>query len=246
MPGTAERTFACAADLFARSLKPRYDGMAIAIRIPRMMMTTRSSMSVKPSFPSRRFRRSFNIRVLLSREQWGRDEPCRSTGRARLAPRPSGGELGSACLRAGAEEDVRTRAVLEEGVRTHRRRDAVRGRRRRGGAEDDVLDAGVVARLQLRKRRADVAVVVGGVRLDAGDGGAHVCLRGRLVSAILEAEVGRDGDRHQDPEDDDDDQELDEREALIALQARPQFVQHVNPAPSESVGASWWPDTYRP
>src|SRR4051812_4155693 len=41
--------------------------MAIAIRIPRMMMTTRSSMRVKPSSPSRRLRRLFSIRVLLSR-----------------------------------------------------------------------------------------------------------------------------------------------------------------------------------
>src|SRR6266508_807204 len=48
MPGTAARTFACAADLFARSRKLRYDGIAIASRIPRMMMTTRSSMRVKP------------------------------------------------------------------------------------------------------------------------------------------------------------------------------------------------------
>src|SRR3954469_1893239 len=37
--------------------------MAIAIRMPRMMMTTRSSMSVKPSLPSRRVRSLFNICV---------------------------------------------------------------------------------------------------------------------------------------------------------------------------------------
>src|SRR6266516_4082039 len=57
MPGTAARTLACAADLFARVRKLRYEGIAIASRIPRMMITTRSSMRVKPSsrrtWPSR-------------------------------------------------------------------------------------------------------------------------------------------------------------------------------------------------
>src|SRR3954451_6041816 len=48
MPGTAARTLACAADLFARVRKLRYEGIAIASRIPRMMITTRSSISVKP------------------------------------------------------------------------------------------------------------------------------------------------------------------------------------------------------
>src|SRR6476659_11033342 len=47
--GTAARTFDCAADFSARSLKPRYDGTAIASRMPRITMTTRSSMRVKPS-----------------------------------------------------------------------------------------------------------------------------------------------------------------------------------------------------
>src|SRR5437868_15498301 len=48
MPGMAARTLAWAADLFARLRKLRYDGIAIASRIPRMMITTRSSISVKP------------------------------------------------------------------------------------------------------------------------------------------------------------------------------------------------------
>src|SRR3954447_3994224 len=223
--------------------------MAIAIRIPRMMMTTRSSMRVKPSSPSMRLRRLFSIRVLLSRKRqwWGaRNRFGQTEGRGFAAPFRFRDQGGAGALRAGAEEDICARAVLEERVGTDRRRDAVGRRRRRGRAEDDVLDSGVVARLQLRERRAHVAVVVGGGRLDAGDGRADVRLRCRLAGAILAAEVRGDGDRHQDPEDDDDDQELDEREALVTLQARPQFVQHVVPAPSESVDASWWPDTYRP
>jgi len=39
---------AAAADFSALALKPMYDGTAIASRMPRMMITTRSSMSVKP------------------------------------------------------------------------------------------------------------------------------------------------------------------------------------------------------
>src|SRR5437870_11089995 len=65
MPGTAARTLACAAELLARFLKLRYEGIAIASRIPRMMMTTSSSIRVKPlSSLARRFRR-----VLIMR--WG-------------------------------------------------------------------------------------------------------------------------------------------------------------------------------
>src|SRR5258707_495600 len=65
MPGTAARTLACAAALFARSLNLRYDGIAIASRIPMMMMTTRSSMSVKPSSLLSRICRLFSIRLEL-------------------------------------------------------------------------------------------------------------------------------------------------------------------------------------
>src|SRR4051795_11398918 len=61
MPGTAARTLACAAELLARSLNLRYDGIAIASRIPMMMMTTRSSMRVKPSLLCSRVRSLFSI-----------------------------------------------------------------------------------------------------------------------------------------------------------------------------------------
>src|SRR4051812_28699356 len=48
MAGTAARMLAWAAELLARSRKLRYEGIAMASRIPRMMMTTRSSIRVKP------------------------------------------------------------------------------------------------------------------------------------------------------------------------------------------------------
>src|ERR671931_1420384 len=64
--GTAARTLALAAELFARSRKLRYEGIAIASRMPRMMMTTRSSMRVKPlSSPASRCRILLLIAVVL-------------------------------------------------------------------------------------------------------------------------------------------------------------------------------------
>ena len=52
--GIAARTFALAAESFARSRKLMYDGTAMASRMPMMMITTRSSIRVKP--PSRSLR----------------------------------------------------------------------------------------------------------------------------------------------------------------------------------------------
>src|SRR5581483_8983701 len=63
--GIAERTFACAADVLAVFVKLRYAGTAIATRMPRMIMTTRSSMSVKPCSLARRFLILLIIRNLL-------------------------------------------------------------------------------------------------------------------------------------------------------------------------------------
>src|SRR5688572_29312988 len=55
--GIAARTLAWAADLFARSRNFMYEGIAIASRIPMMMITTRSSIRVKPP--------SFRLRLIL-------------------------------------------------------------------------------------------------------------------------------------------------------------------------------------
>src|SRR6266536_6332487 len=67
----AERTLALAADFCARSLNVRYDGIAIASRIPMMMTTTRSSMSVKPdSSRARRLLISALTLVLLPEDDW--------------------------------------------------------------------------------------------------------------------------------------------------------------------------------
>src|SRR5919108_338793 len=72
----AARTSAFAAELLARSRNDRYDGIAIASRMPRMMMTTSSSMRVKPlSSPAIRFRNFSRINSLLLP---GRDEARRS------------------------------------------------------------------------------------------------------------------------------------------------------------------------
>src|SRR6266581_4905096 len=56
--GMIERTFAFAAASFARVLKLRYEGIAIDVRIPRMMTTIRSSIRVNPrSSPLTRLRK---------------------------------------------------------------------------------------------------------------------------------------------------------------------------------------------
>ena len=62
-----------------RSAKLRYDGIAIAVRIPRMMMTTRSSIRVKPcSSRLRRLRSRRSCEVLLPEGlRW---LPCLSAG----------------------------------------------------------------------------------------------------------------------------------------------------------------------
>ena len=73
--GSAARRFAFMALLAARSRNPRYEGTAIASRMPMMMITTRSSIRVKPcsEFPSRRERIRLNIAATPSavRSRWG-------------------------------------------------------------------------------------------------------------------------------------------------------------------------------
>src|SRR4051794_11558463 len=143
----------------------------------------------------------------LSRDDEGRD--CsRPSGLLRTESSGSAG---------GAADDLRRRAGLLERVAALGRADAVA----RAGALDNevVLQTGVVARLELREvHRRGVVAVVRVVRLDGRHRRADVRLSSRALSAILEAEVRRDRDRQQDAEDHDDDQELDEREALVARQ----------------------------
>src|SRR5439155_2640608 len=92
----------------------------------------------------------------------------------------------------------------------------------------DVLDPGVIRRLELGQRHSHVTRrMVGVVRLHPRHGGADVRLRGRVVRPATEAEVRRDRDCQQDPEDDDDDEEFDQREtAIVSRQALPHTVDH--------------------
>jgi hypothetical protein len=73
--------------------------------------------------------------------------------------------------------------------------------------------------------------VVGVERLHAGDGSADVGLRSRLVGPGAEAQVRGDRDRKQDPENDDHDEKLDQREtAIVARQAVPQAGHSIAPS----------------
>src|ERR671923_24245 len=236
MPGTAARTLACAAELLARFLKLKYDGIAIASRIPRMMMTTSSSIRVKPlSSEARRFRRVLIMCDVLLPEVGGPSgigclsESVRPEGvkrrRARF-PAPFAERPSSAGL-ADAGRDRPVRAALE--VRDGRRARVLDAVARVVGADDaHVLDACVVGLLELRQGDAGVARgVVGVVGLHARNGGADVGLRGRVVGAAPEAQVRGDRDREQDPEDDDDDEQLDQGEAALVLRdSLPQGADH--------------------
>src|SRR4051812_38755121 len=113
------------------------------------------------------------------------------------------------------DDDVARRALLVGDRVADGRGEAVRRGRRR--LDRDALDALVVGRLQVREGHAGIAVVVRVVRLDGRDRRAYVGLGRAVVRAILELQVGRDGDREQDAEDDDDDQHFDEGETALIL-----------------------------
>src|SRR3954463_5678409 len=120
---------------------------------------------------------------------------------------------------AGGGRYVRGGAVLVPLDRTAglvRGRDAVVGPRL--GADDAVdsrVQRLVVRGLQGADVHAHVRAVVGVEGLDVRNERAKVRLGGAGLRAAGEAEVRRDCDRGEDPEDDHDDQELDEGETLL-------------------------------
>ena len=84
------------------------------------------------------------------------------------------------------------------------------------------LGPGVVDDWDFRGKRIRT-LVNGDVRQD----GTDVGLCGRLVRAILERQIRRHCDGQQDAEDDDDDQELDQGEALLRAEARLDASNHL-------------------
>src|SRR4029450_2809069 len=134
--------------------KLRYEGIAIASRIPRMMITTSSSISVKPrcSLEVRR-------RVPIGRVIGCTDPSLSPKERGRGLPRPLGAS--SDGLLAVARLDVGSGAGLVVEDRARGRVDDAVGRRV-GDRDLDVLDPGVVRALQLGQRHARVAGGVGG------------------------------------------------------------------------------------
>src|SRR6476661_3988181 len=125
--GIAARRSAPAALLFARSLKLRYDGIAIAVRIARMIITTRSSIRVKPFWLLRRFR-NLSSMVLLP---WGvvLRWPRTYRRRAVACPSPRTGEK-TLLIRGRPNGPLRTCGALPIAGRDDRRpldRPAARG-----------------------------------------------------------------------------------------------------------------------
>ena len=96
------------------------------------------------------------------------------------------------------------------------RRGGGRGARARGGRRDvfERLGAGLSDRRRARVRRAR-----------------------RVTRLLREADVGRNRDRQQDPDDGDDDQQLGQREALVTCKP-PQQTVHPGPSPSSCVRPS--------
>src|SRR6059058_2803662 len=236
----AARTLAWAADLFARVRKLRYEGIAIASRIPRMMITTKSSISVKPR--SSRARRCRNALIMWCSLRCldavalsaigvcvGRSTLERGSKRKGAVSRALSNFGSTECLTAERNDVAAGAALVVEDSGGLRVLDAVAGAGR-VHLDGDVLDAGVVGELQLRQVGTEVGrlAVVGRVGLDAWDGRADVGLGGRLVRARPEAEVRGNRDCEQDSQDDDHDQKLDQREAaLLAGETLPQCINHV-------------------
>src|SRR3954454_11128695 len=87
-----------------------------------------------------------------------------------------------------------------------------------------------------RQRRRDAAqlgaggtvvrALVGVVGLHGGGGLTRRALRRRVLALALLIEERGDGDGGQDPDDQDHDQKLDEREALLAIEAIAKAVEH--------------------
>src|SRR5581483_11247223 len=88
------------------------------------------------------------------------------------------------------------------------------------------------SRAQSRAADAGVVAVVDVHLLRRRNGRADVRLRRRRLRAALEAQVGGHRDGDEDAENDDDDQKLDEGEALLRGQPRLDAIEHGAGSPS--------------
>ena len=196
----------------------------------------RSGTTRSPGRRGRSGRRREGARALLVVRRSGR-KPCRNATRrargpaSRVSGQGSGVVLpGAACLAAavagggaGAGVAARGDAVDRERVTALRRR-RHRERRCGRGGHRDLAGAGAVVQARRAERRGGVALgVVLGVRearLDLRDEVTGIGLGRRVLALLLLAEERRESDRGEDADDQDDDQKLDEREALVvALEA---------------------------
>src|SRR3954453_6637946 len=184
---------------------------------------------------------SAHARRDLSRERRGADRSARPSATCgRLAGLPVvalrvGGRLAAALgrARARARRDTRGRA-LRDRERVGRLRDRHDRVARAGAGRRDrdlaLAGADVEARVAELRRGGAVRVVAGGIRatrLDLRDRVARVRLRLGVLALLLLTEEGRQGDRGEDADDQDHDEKLDEREALLlAVDALGKLPQH--------------------
>src|SRR3954465_5548091 len=160
-----------------------------------------------------------------------------SVGASRLplvAQRVGGLAATLADVVARALRDARGRVLRDDEMRARLRRRGHDVARRRRGAAGGHLTAGradVEARVAERRGGAVRvhAGVVGRARLDLRHEVAGVRLRLRVLTLLLLTEEGRQGDRGENADDQDHNEELDEREALLlAVDPLGKLPQHVH------------------
>src|SRR4051812_36653181 len=146
-----------------------------------------------------------------------------------VADRIHGAGAGNRAAR-GLLDRERAAAARVDGDRVAGRRRAGRagrqlgdGSRRRDLVLDDLQGAGTTG---VDAGAAVVVLVVRVPGLQSRLRGASVSLRLRVLALALLVQERRNGDGGQDPDDQDHDQKLDEREALLAIQAITKGIEH--------------------
>ena len=95
--------------------------------------------------------------------------------------------------------------------------------RARGDVELDATGGRAERQAGVGERAARVGLVVGEAGLDRRDGGTSVGLGGGVLALLLLTKEGRQGDGGEDADDENDDEKLDQCEALLVIA---QLAQH--------------------
>src|SRR3954447_2923656 len=152
---------------------------------------------------------------------------------------------------AATRRDTRGVALRDREVRARLRRRGHDVARSGDAGGRDLTAGGADVEARVRERGAAAvrvhAGVVGSASLDLRHEVAGVRLRLRVLALLLLAEEGRQGDRGENADDQDHNEELDEREALLlAVDPLGKLPQHLHSSlepvvwPDTSAAPSWW------